>query len=80
MPDNEAVSLPGSTKTTWMIQMVSVSVLQCSRDDTQLFNGATDENIKLKSSSRFSSKCMFITSKLIINGLDAQIKKKIKLS
>lgn len=68
MTNNETENSPGSTKTSWMTQTMSVSqfhnVTEIVCNYSMGWGWAVDEKEKFSNSSGFFSKSIFVTSKL----------------
>lgn len=65
MTNNETVSSPGSTKASWMAQMMSVSQFHNGIEIPCNYSmGAVDKNEKFNNSSGLFRKSTFITSTL----------------
>lgn len=69
MTNNETENSPGSTKTSWMSQMMSVSQFHNVTEIVCNYSvgggpGAVDEKEKFINSSGFFSKSICVTSKL----------------
>lgn len=65
MTNNETVNSPGSTKTSWMTQMMSVSQFHSVTEVPCNYSmGAVDKNEKFNNNSGLFSNSMFITSTL----------------